>query len=112
MRAILMLEEIIEMGGYFEALENGMFVDNGFYPERAGDGIVRSKNGEIAAGTVVPRDKDYMAPVCEHFGYNNLPKNIEKPCDLIDGCTLHKREKIQYIDELDEEDNVEKGFLK
>ncbi|MFA7569597.1 MAG: D-ornithine 4,5-aminomutase subunit OraE, partial [Defluviitoga tunisiensis] len=108
MRAILMLEEIIEMGGYFEALENGMFVDNGFYPERAGDGIVRSKNGEIAAGTVVPRDKDYMAPVCEHFGYNNLPKNIEKPCDLIDGCTLHKREKIQYIDELDEEDNVEK----
>jgi len=108
MRAILMLEEIIEMGGYFEALENGMFVDNGFYPERAGDGIVRSKNGEIAAGTVVPRDKDYRAPVCEHFGYNNLPKNIEKPCDLIDGCTLHKREKIQYIDELDEEDNVEK----
>ncbi|HOP25381.1 MAG TPA: D-ornithine 4,5-aminomutase subunit OraE [Defluviitoga sp.] len=107
-RAILMFEEIIEMGGYFEALEKGMFVDNGFYPERSGDGIVRSTNGEIAAGTVVPRDEDYMAPVCEHFGYNNLPKNIEKPCDLIDGCTLHKREKIQYIDELDEEDNVKK----
>ena len=59
-----------------------MFVDNGFYPERSGDGIVRSTNGEMAAGTVVPRDEDYMAPVCEHFGYNNLPKNIEKPCDL------------------------------
>ncbi|PNR96681.1 D-ornithine 4,5-aminomutase subunit OraE [Petrotoga sp. 9PWA.NaAc.5.4] len=108
MRAILMLEEIIEMGGYFEALENGMFVDNGYYPERAGDGIARPKNGGIAAATVVPRDNDYMAPVCEHFGYNNLPKDIEKPCDLIDGCTLHNREKIQFIDELDENDNVEK----
>jgi len=108
MRAILMLEEIIEMGGYFEALENGMFVDNGYYPERAGDGIARKKNGEIAAGSVVPRDKDYMAPVCEHFGYNALPEGLEKPCDLIGGCTLHNREKIQFIDELDESDNVEK----
>ena len=108
MRAILMLEEIVEMGGYFEALENGMFVDNGYYPERAGDGIARPKNGGIAAATVVPRDNDYMAPVCEHFGYNNLPKGIEKPCDLISGCTLHNREKIQFIDELDENDNVEK----
>ncbi len=106
MRAILMLEEIIEMGGYFEAVEQGLFVDNGFYPERMGDGIARKKDGEIAAGTVVPRDKDYMAPVCEHFGYNNLPEGLKKPCDLIGGCTLCKPEKIKYIDELDESDNV------
>ncbi|BBJ28091.1 D-ornithine 4,5-aminomutase subunit OraE [Athalassotoga saccharophila] len=106
MRAILMLEEIIEVGGYFEAVERGFFVDNGYYPERIGDGIKRKKDGEIAAGTVVPRDKDYMAPVCEHFGYNNLPSGIEKPCDLIGGCTLCKPEKIKYIDELDESDNV------
>ncbi|MDK2886629.1 MAG: D-ornithine 4,5-aminomutase subunit beta [Thermosipho sp. (in: thermotogales)] len=106
MRAILMLEEILEMGGYFEALEAGMFVDNGYYPERVGDGIARKKDGEIAAGTVVPRDEDYMAPVCEHFGYNNLPEGIEKPCDLIGGCTFHNPDKIQFIDELDETDNV------
>lgn len=106
MRAILMLEEIINAGGYFEAVEQGFFVDNGYYPERMGDGIKRKKDGEIAANTVVPRDKDYMAPVCEHFGYNNLPENIKKPCDLIEGCTLCKPEKIKYIDELDENDNV------
>jgi len=109
MRAILMLEEIIEKGGYFEAVEDGMFVDNGYYPERQGDGIARPKDGGIGAGSVVPRDEDYMAPVCNHFGYNNLPKDEEydKVCDLIGGCTLHNPDKIQYIDELDETDNVE-----
>jgi D-ornithine 4,5-aminomutase subunit beta len=112
MRAILMLEEIVEMGGYFEAVENGMFVDNGEYPERMGDGIVRKKDGGIGAGTVVPRDKDYMAPVCHHFGYNNLPEGLEKPCDLIGGCTLCNPDKIQYIDELDDEDNVYKRLEK
>ncbi len=106
MRAILMLEEIIEVGGYFEAVEQGFFVDNGYYPERIGDGIKRKKNGEIAAGTVVPRDVDYMAPVCQHFGYNKLPQGLKKPCDLIDGCTLCDHSKIKYVDELDESDNV------
>lgn len=109
MRAILMLEEMIEKGGYFEAVEDGMFVDNGYYPERQGDGIARPKDGGIGAGSVVPRDEDYMAPVCNHFGYNNLPKDeaYDKVCDLIGGCTLHNPDKIQYIDELDETDNVE-----
>ena len=107
MRAILMLEEIIKVGGYFEAVEQGFFVDNGYYPERMGDGIKRKKDGEIAAGTVVPRDEDYMAPVCQHFGYNNLPQGLEKPCDLIGGCTLCDHSKIKYVDELDENDNVE-----
>jgi D-ornithine 4,5-aminomutase subunit beta len=105
-RAVLFLEEILEVGGYFSAVEQGFFVDSGYYPERNGDGIIRHINGGVAADTVVERDKDYMAPVCEHFGYNNLPEGIKNPCDLIDGCTFCRSEKIQYIDELDEEDNV------
>ncbi len=106
-RAVLFLEEIIESGGYFKAVEEGFFVDSGYYPARNGDGIKREMNGGIASQTIIQRDEDYMAPVCDHFGYNNLPDSIEKPCDLIDGCTLHKAEKIDYIDELDPEDNVE-----
>ncbi|MBA7490608.1 D-ornithine 4,5-aminomutase subunit beta [subsurface metagenome] len=164
-RAILFLEEILKVGGYFEAVEQGFFVDSGCYPERANDGIVRYKDGGVAAGTIIKRDKDYFAPVCCHFGYNNLSlaqeitgkkivgKDIEKErediekgkktkesknigeinnnqiknnqsidkeiykkqvnkeinnkvCDLIDGCTLCVHEKISYIDELDEVDNV------
>jgi len=38
-RAVLFLEEIIETGGYFEAVEKGFFVDSGYYPQRNGDGI-------------------------------------------------------------------------
>jgi D-ornithine 4,5-aminomutase subunit beta len=106
-RAILFLEEIIEVGGYFNALEKGFFVDSGFYPERVGDGIKRPHDKGDEANTVVKREKDYLAPVCHHFGYNNLPKGLNKPCDLIDGCTFCKREKIVYIDELDPEDNVD-----
>lgn len=113
-RAILFLEEILKVGGYFEAVEQGFFVDSGCYPERANDGIVRYKDGGVAAGTIIKRDKDYFAPVCCHFGYNNLSLAQEitgkrvnnKVCDLIDGCTLCVHEKISYIDELDEVDNV------
>ncbi|KPU42526.1 D-ornithine 4,5-aminomutase subunit beta [Oxobacter pfennigii] len=105
-RAVLFLEEILEYGGYFNAVEQGFFVDSGYYPERNGDGIARSIKGGSGAGTVVERDADYMAPVCHHFGYNNLPHDVENPCDLIGGCTLCNHDKISYIDELDEEDNV------
>jgi D-ornithine 4,5-aminomutase subunit beta len=113
-RAILFLEEILEVGGYYEAVEKGFFVDSGCYPERANDGIIRYKDGGVAAGTIIKRDKDYFAPVCCHFGYNNISLAQEitgkrvnnKICDLIDGCTLCVHEKISYIDELDEVDNV------
>lgn len=105
-RAVLFLEEIIEIGGYFKAVEEGFFVDSGEYPERNGDGIARKLDGGLAVDTVVPRDKDYFAPVCSHFGYNNVPEEYEKPCDAIEGCTLCNHDKIVYIDELDEEDNV------
>lgn len=107
-RAVLFLEEIIEVGGYFKAVENGFFVDSGYYPERNGDGIARKMDGGLAADTVFEKDEDYFAPVSGFFGYNNVPEELLKPSDAINGDTLEVREKIVYIDELDPEDNVEK----
>lgn len=105
-RAVLFLEEMVEVGGYMAAVEQGFFVDSGRYPERNGDGIARQINGGVGAGTVVERDPDYLAPVCDHFGYNAVPDGLDHPCQLIGGCTLCHPDKIVYIDELDEEDNV------
>lgn len=109
-RSILMMEEIIEMGGYFDAVEAGMFVDSGEYPERNGDGIGRDLNGGVGAGTVVERDADYFAPVTAHYGYNNVEQfdinAINDPSMLIGGCTFEKPELVKFIDELDETDNV------
>ncbi|MDM8533359.1 D-ornithine 4,5-aminomutase subunit OraE [Clostridiaceae bacterium HSG29] len=111
-RAVLYLEEIIEVGGFFEAVQKGFFVDSGKYPERNGDGIARDIHGGLAAGTVYERDEDYMAPVTAHFGNNNVgqydEKFVDNPSGLIGGCSLENRELIQFIDELDEEDNVYK----
>ncbi|NLM17071.1 MAG: LuxR family transcriptional regulator [Candidatus Riflebacteria bacterium] len=104
-RAVCFLEEILENGGYFKAVERGFFVDSGHYPIRNDDGIARDAQGGVAAGTIVKRDDDYMAPVCSTFGINNLPKNLKKPCELIGGCTLCNHDKIPYIDEVDETDN-------
>lgn len=106
-RACLFMEEILASGGYFAAVSEGFFVDSGLYPEHNGDGIVRQMNGGVGVGTIVPRDADYMAPVCHHFGYNALPDNGTEACRLIDGCTLCNPEKIVWIDELDPEDNVD-----
>lgn len=109
-RAVLYLEELLEVGGYFEAVEQGFFVDSGNYPERNGDGIARKIEGGIGANSVYERDEDYFAPVTAHYGYNNVSQYDEKavhnPASLIDGCTLEKPEKIIFIDELDENDNV------
>ncbi|MCM1990824.1 D-ornithine 4,5-aminomutase subunit OraE [Oceanirhabdus seepicola] len=105
-RAILFMEEIIEEGGYFQAVEKGFFIDSGNYPARNNDGIPRDIDKGVAAGTVVEREEDYFAPVCAHFGYNNVPEEYNKPCDAINDCTLCDHSKIVYIDELDEEDNV------
>jgi D-ornithine 4,5-aminomutase subunit beta len=109
-RSVLMMEEILEMGGYFNAVEAGMFVDSGEYPERNSDGIKRDINGGVGAQTVVKRDKRYMAPVTAHFGYNNVTQYgkeyVENPSKLINGCTFEKPEMIEFIDELDESDNV------
>ena len=55
---------------------------------------------------MVPRDDDYLAPVCHHYGYNNSAPGPGSTLALIDGCTLCNPDKIAYIDELDEEDNV------
>ena len=107
-RAVAFLEEIVETGGYFSAVEKGFFVDSAKYPERNGDGIARDPQGGVGAGSIVPRDEDYFAPVCDHFGYNSVPEGFHKPCDTIGGCTLCRPEKIVYIDELDSSDCVEK----
>ena len=107
-RAVLFLEEILESGGYYAAVAAGQFVDSGYYPQRHGDGIVRDPAGGDGAATVVPRQPDYGAPVCSHFGANIYARDDGKPCDDYDGCTLCDHRKIQYIDELDAEDNVAK----
>lgn len=109
-RAVLYLEEIIKAGGYFNAVEQGFFVDSGIYPERNGDGIGRKIDGGVGVGTVYERAEDYLAPVTAHYGYNNVaqydPALKDTPSALIDGCTFERPEKIIYIDELDENDNV------
>ncbi len=105
-RAVLFLEGMLATGGYFAAVEDGFFVDTGIYPETNDDGIVRRADGGIAAGTIVERAEDYLAPVCHHFGDNHLPDGLDKPCDLIDGCTLCVPDLVPFIDELDSEDNV------
>lgn len=111
-RAIIFLEEVIAAGGYFTAVEEGFFVDSAKYPERNNDGIARDGDGGVGAGSIVPRDPDYFAPVCDHFGNNLLPGNIGKPCDPIGGCTLCRPEKIVFIDELDPTDNAEQRLEK
>ncbi len=105
-RAIGFLAEMLHAGGYFAAVEQGFFVDSAEFPERNHDGIARDGKGGISVDTIVERDPDYLAPVCDHFGNNHLPEGVEKACDLIDGCTLCVPDKIVYIDELDPEDTV------
>lgn len=108
-RAVLYFEELLEVGGYYEAVEKGFFIDSGMYPERNGDGIGRMIEGGLGVGTVFLRDEDYMAPVTAHYGNNNVEQyggNPGDPAALIEGCTFEKPEKIVFIDELDENDNV------
>ena len=109
-RAVLFMEEMLVSGGYFQAVEDGFFVDSGYFPKRNGDGISRSLTGGIGAGSLIARKKDYMAPVTAHYGYNNTAqyglRTGQSPAGLIGGCTLERPEMIQYIDELDETDNA------
>lgn len=109
-RACLFMEEIVANGGYFNAVEEGFFVDSGQYPERNGDGIARKAEGGVGFGAVYERDEDYFAPVTAHFGYNNVAQYdaaaVNDPASLIGGCTFEDPEKIVFIDELDETDNV------
>lgn len=107
-RAVLFMEEMLEVGGYFKAVEQGFFIDSGYYPERNGDGIPRQIEGGIGAGMVFERDPDYFAPVSVHYGYNNIPDEFNgKASAAIGGDTFEDPSKIIYIDELDEFDNVD-----
>lgn len=108
-KALLFMEEIVEVGGYFQAVQEGFFVDSAEYPERNGDGIARKIEGGVGYGYIFEREDDYMAPVTAHFGYNNVEQcggDPEDPAALIGGCTFEDRSKIVYIDELEEEDTV------
>ena len=112
-KALLFMEEIVEVGGYFQAVQEGFFVDSAEYPERNGDGIARKIEGGVGYGYIFEREDDYMAPVTAHFGYNNVEQyggDPENPSALIGGCTFEDRSKIVYIDELDEEDCVDRRF--
>ncbi len=114
-RAVLFMEEIIEVGGYFQAVKEGFFVDSAKYPERNGDGIARNPEGGVGYGYIFEREEDYMAPVTAHFGYNNVEQyggDPEHPSELIGGCTFEDRSKIVYIDELDEDDCVARRLEK
>lgn len=114
-KALLFMEEIVEVGGYFQAVQEGFFVDSAEYPERNGDGIARKIEGGVGYGFIFEREEDYMAPVTAHFGYNNVEQyggNPEDPAALIGGCTFEDRSKIVYIDELDEDDCVDRRFEK
>jgi D-ornithine 4,5-aminomutase subunit beta len=105
-RAILFMEEILHVGGYFEAVEQGFFVDNAEYPERKGDGIAREIEGGIGANALYLRDDDYFAPVSVHYGNNTLPEGVDHASDVIGGDTFEDPAKVKFIDELDETDNV------
>ena len=107
-RAVLFLEEILERGGYYAGVAAGQFVDSGYFPERHGDGIVRDPDGGDGHGTVIARAADYGAPVCSHFGNNVYARQDRKPCADYGGCTLCDPSKIQYVDEVDPDDNVER----
>lgn len=111
-RAVGFLEEVLDAGGYFAAVEQGFFVDSALFPERHGDGIARAGDGGVGADTVVERDSDYLAPVCDHFGDNHVLDGWSKPCEPIGGCTLCDPAKIVYIDELDPSDSVERRLEK
>ncbi|MGL5406063.1 MAG: D-ornithine 4,5-aminomutase subunit OraE [Propionibacteriaceae bacterium] len=112
-RAVAFLEEAIEIGGYFSAVEKGFFVDSAKYPQRNGDGIARDPQGGVGADSIVERDADYFAPVSAHFGNSSIPAWVKEwqpevvnPWDVIDGDTLHDVEKIVFIDELDPSDSA------
>ncbi|MCR4724216.1 MAG: cobalamin-dependent protein [Clostridia bacterium] len=114
-RALLFMEEIVEVGGYFKAVQEGFFVDSAKYPERNGDGIARKIEAGVGVGKIFERDPDYMAPVTAHYGYNNVAQyggDPANPSALIGGCTFEDRSKIVYIDELDETDCVDRRLEK
>jgi len=106
-RAVLFMEEMLEVGGYFKAVEQGFFIDSGLYSERNGDGIPRDPQGGIGAAMLFERDPDYFAPVSVHYGYNNVPAELNgRPSAAVGGDTFEDPSKIILIDELDEVDNV------
>lgn len=108
-RSVLMMEDILAIGGYFAALEDGYFVDSGEYPDREQDGIRRERTGGVGAGSVVARSARYLAPVCSHFGVTATGSLVMGQSDdesKCSGCSLCDPTLVRYIDELDSEDSA------
>lgn len=106
-RAILFLEDIIKQGGYFAAVKNASFIDSGQFPERNGDGIPRDPEGGIGADAIFVRDEDYLAPVAAHYGNNNFEQyGVKDHLELIGKCSLEDHALVSWVEELDENDNV------
>ena len=61
-RAVAFLEEVVEIGGYFAAVEKGFFVDSAKYPERNGDGIARDGKGGVGVGYDRPARPGLLCP--------------------------------------------------
>ena len=105
----LFMEEIVEVGGYFNAVEQGFFVDSAEYPERNGDGIARKIDGGVGYGYIYERDEDYMAPVTAHFGYNNV---AQQPAQQPQGyANLQQPNPNQDPAPYDDNYNPNDGFI-
>ncbi len=106
-RATLFLEEAGRAGRLFQRVVS-LFVDSGLFPERNGD-VSPGRSSEDRRGHGDQARGGLLAPVTAHFGRNNVAQyggDPNDPAGLIGGCTLEQPEKIVYIDELDEDDNV------
>ncbi len=99
---------MLELGGYFNAVEEGFFVDSGILPERNGDGIARKIDGGIGAGTISSAKLTTWLPSPHTTATTTLSSTIRfcrQSLRTHRRCTLECPEKIIYIDELDETDN-------
>ena len=70
-RAVLFMEEILEVGGYFEAVKQGFFVDSGYYPSAT----VTASRATLQAGLARhgrAEGRGLFCAVCAHFGYNQV----------------------------------------
>ena len=74
-------------------------MDQGYFPERRGDGIVRDPAGGDGAGSVVPREPDYGAPVCSHFGNNVYASGAARPATTTAAapCAIRRRSSTSTI---------------
>ena len=123
-RAVLFLEAMIATAATSPPSRRPTSSTPGSTPRPTTTASCATPTAASAAGTIVERADDYLAPVCHHFGENHLPRGARASrATSIGGCTLCDGDKVPFIDELDPEDNVnvrlertaelrEKGLIK